>query len=222
MARDEEGVIDMAEKLNADDATRPNDPESIFKQQLSIILPLQGEFERLRDDTKKAQARYRAAIKAAKSAGVNNDALLEFLRLRKEDPQEVTQRFHALNQMMMWGDLPIGSQLGLFEDGKSVATKIEDRVDGKKKTGAKDKGPAREKGLSAVEADGYEAGMNGKANDGGGYDDGSPAFLRWSNGWVDGQSKIAADMGTKTNGSKKPAGRAGGGLPEEENAGATA
>src|SRR5579872_2440329 len=170
----------MAKKLTAEDADRPNDPQAIFKKHLDAILPLQGELQSAQQAQSAAQGRYRAAIKAAKKDGVDDVALLEFLKLRKLEPDEVTRRFKALNEMLLWGNVPVGTQLGMFDDGKSVATTLEDAA-----SGFSDTGPERmtDKSMVAIEADGHTAFINNVAFGDCPYPQDTIAGQKWMSGW---------------------------------------
>lgn len=169
----------MAKKLTSEDADRLNDPEAIFRKHFDLILPLKTAMEKAKELHQSAQGEYRAAIKAAKSDGIEQDALLEFLRIRKEEPEDVTRRFAALNKMILWAGLPIGTQLGLEIDGRSIATRLEDGQLGK------DSGPERltDRSLTAVAADGHEAFSNDLGVGANPYPTDSIPGQRWLSGF---------------------------------------
>jgi hypothetical protein len=175
----------------------PNDPEAIFKHHLALIGPLEKALDAATTARQSANGAYRAAIKAAKTSGIDTDDLLEFLRLRKKDPEEVTRRFKALNEMLLWGDVPVGTQLGIFEDGRSVATHGEDRK-------AADGEDAPRKSLSEIGADAFDACKSGLPIGDNPYPTDTVEGQRWRNDWLRAEQE-AVDKAREAGAPAKPA-----------------
>lgn len=184
----------MARKLKKD--TDPQDEqlsnmtlEEKWEKHFPTIRAAKIELDAKQDEAKKANSVYRGLLKAAKKEGLNVDMLCEALRIQKRDPTEVDKDFRDLNAYLMLMGVPVGTQLGLF-DGKSIATAVEDE-----KLKASGLERRTDKGMVAIEADGYDAGTSGKNANANPYEDGAPEFLRWHKGWNDGQAKLAEGLG---------------------------
>jgi len=106
-----------------------------FYNQARIAL---AAYEKIHDEAKTAQAEYRAVLKKAKAAGVNQDAIKEVLKLRKQEVEDIAIDFADLNEMLVLAGIAVpvkqvspditqySIQMGLF-DGKSVAAHVEDK-----------------------------------------------------------------------------------------------
>lgn len=169
----------------------PRTPEEIFDEHFPQIRAAKLAVEQAQKAASAANSVYRNHLKDFKKAGGDADALLDALRFSKMEPEDATRQMQRTNIYMRRMGLPVGSQFGLFDDGQSVADKAEqDRM-------ARDAGPERlsEKSLTAIEEDGFAAGLAGKSAASHGYEEGSPADLRWSAGWRSGQERLAANLG---------------------------
>lgn len=187
----------MARRASKDDAATagiPNSAEGQFLHHISLIGPLEDALEKAKMAQQKASGAYRNAIKAAKASGLDPDDLTEFLRLRKKDPEEVTRSFTNINNMLLWGKVPVGAQLGIFaKDGTTVATRLEDREIGDVEQPADDgPQPAHDASFTMVGAAAWDAGKTGRPNDGGGWADGTPQRMRWDNDWARGNAEFEA------------------------------
>jgi hypothetical protein len=131
----------------------------------------------LKDALESAQGAYRAALKKWQERGV--DEVAWFLKTRKRDVQDVEAEIRRRNRILRAMSFPLGAQLGMFDDGESVATKIEN-----------DKAAAGGNGaptittqamLDEAHAAGTDAGRRGYGADVNPHqrDDGSPRQLAW-------------------------------------------
>jgi hypothetical protein len=196
----------MARKAKAETVKKDQEParsaEEIFKDHYPQILLAKVEAEKKDEDARKARGGYRATLKAFKKAGGNVEALTYALGLRHCDPDEITRLWTGINGYARLMNLPIGTQLGLFGEGESIATQIENEKLGA--AGAKDKGPERatDKTLTACRKDGAKASAAGKFATENPHEDGTPAFLAWAGGFRDDTEKRALAMGAShSNGS---------------------
>lgn len=138
------------------------------------------EFEKAREEVKKAQAEaskaqgsYRAELKAAGAAGVDSDAIIWYLRTSKRDIEDVDRETRARNKIAEIMGLPIGSQLGLFPDGESVATKVDNAKQAAVANGESDN----------PEEMGYRAAKGGKTLGVNPFNGGSEDFELFERGW---------------------------------------
>jgi ribosome modulation factor len=148
-----------------------------------------SEFEDKRKEMQQAQAAYRADLKAAAKAGVSSKAIAETIAISKREPEEVGREFAALNEMLRIAKIPIGVQLGLFADGKSIGDKVDaDQVARQAPATADDIEVAKEKG--------YIAGKAGKPVESNPYpDDGSLEHLAWIGRHRDAQAENLSTLG---------------------------
>lgn len=128
------------------------------------------------------QGIYRGILKDAKKAGIEPDDIIDYIKKRDEDPNEIDATTRRRNRIYVVMGLPIGTQLGLFEDGSTVADRVEKRA-GNGRT------PEQRSQLE-VEAKtlGRQAGEEGKDR----YKSnthplGSRAHKAFDDGWLDGQ-----------------------------------
>lgn len=128
-----------------------------------------------------ANAAYRQALKRAKGAGINQAALAQALTLRRQDPEKTTTEFRDINRYLKWLGVPVGTQLGMFDDETTVATAIENDA-------------------SAEEAEkaGYAAGKGGKSRSPAPYPLGTPLGAAWDAGWLRGQSDLTDEMSERS------------------------
>ena len=140
-------------------------------------LTAHGEFETARDEMKQKQGAYRAVLKDARKAGVETDSITWWIAARKREPGDIDRETRSRNRVAKLMNLPIGTQLGLFDDGKTVATTIEDEQ--------------RESGVEKLPDDAYNegllAGKDGKPITVNPYPLESAAFDQFEKGWGAGQ-----------------------------------
>jgi ribosome modulation factor len=94
------------------------------------------------------------------------------IEISKRDPDELAREVREINRLAKIAGIPIGYQLGLFEDGKSVATAIEDEKAG-------DGGDP----LKKLEAEGYVAGKAGKTMSACSFAEETPEHDAFMKGW---------------------------------------
>ncbi len=83
---------------------------------LEIICAAKDTWDNLAAKARSAQAEYRDAVKAAKGAGLNSDAISDVVKWRKADPDEVLARQKAAVRYAVLLELDVGEQMGLFDD----------------------------------------------------------------------------------------------------------
>lgn len=126
-----------------------------------------------------------AAIKEiATMTGDSKKAVRWALENRNREPKDIDAETRERTRMAQFFGMPIGSQLGLFADGESVASKVEGG------NGAM----STEESLKRARLDGVQAGLDGKSREAGNPHQvvGSPEYLAWDNGWLEGQAENVA------------------------------
>lgn len=113
-----------------------------------------------------------AVLKDAKTAGVDTTALRTVLRWRKRETPELDAEIRAINRVAYVAKLPIGAQLGLFDQGTTVATAIDSAAIAKAAIPTTDE-------LDRATADGRAAGLRDLPVSDCPHPDGSPLALRW-------------------------------------------
>jgi len=163
---------------------------------MALIRPLLKTVEETTDAHRTANSAYRTALKAAKKEGIDTDALTAALGWQKSDPEDVTKKFTNINTYLMWLGVPVGTQLGLFAEGLTVASAAEAEHFAKAEG---DKRPiSTEASIRGAKAKGFDAGTDGKNLDTNPHDEGSPEAHAWASGWREGQAKIARNLGRKS------------------------
>lgn len=133
-----------------------------------------GELQTAREGVSVAMGTYRAALKEAKKAGVPTQAISWYLAARNRDPGDIDRETRERNRIARVMALPIGTQLGLFEDGGTVAG----AVDQAKLDEGKPAGDAYNEGLIA--------GKDGKPLSANPFEIESREFDEFERGWGDG------------------------------------
>lgn len=138
-------------------------------------------------EAKSAKGAYRAVLKAAKSVGIDPDHIRWWLDARKQDVKEIDRATTWRNRVARIMGLPIGTQLGLFDDGLTVAAAVDaDKIE------AAQSGIITPSMLAAAEDAGVLAGKAGKGADQGPYNDpAAPVAIRWEKGRQLGQAELA-------------------------------
>ena len=183
-APEDEHEPDRTEKRRG----RPPKPAADHNVTDDLIRQAIAEVNNCQDDIDAATGRKRAALKRYKAEGVNIDMVREALKLRKRDPADVSKDFRDLNRMLVLMELPVGTQLGLFE-GVTVATAIENRQR------AAAKPISTSDTIAAASEAGMKAGVAAKNRTDNPHEDGSPEFLAWDANWIAGQRQHAAKLG---------------------------
>lgn len=146
---------DTAEKSAAEAATPAasgNVTRETKKEWALRVKAKKAEADKAKDDYRKANNLYRAELKAAKGAGVDPADIIWGLETLARDPDEINREIRARNDMALALGIPIGEQLGLFGDGQTVATKVDNA-----KQAAAERGESQD-----PEEMGYQAARAGK------------------------------------------------------------
>jgi hypothetical protein len=124
----------------------------------------------------KAQGEHRAAFAAAKKAGINIDALKNFIALSKMDEDDRTALLKNTHAYSQWLGRPVGFQPALFGEVEAVPEKA-----------------AAEHNEWLAEEAGFEAGKRGDAGgaDQSPYPAASAYQVAWQRGWERGALEIA-------------------------------
>jgi ribosome modulation factor len=185
----------MARKLRAprasNDATPPaakakgaapssNVSDATIIEFTNKAIKAHSEFEEKRGEAKKAQASYRAVLKDAKKAGVDQDSIVWLINARKREPEDIDRETRNRNRIAKLMALPIGTQLGLLDDGSTVATAVDNE---------KQAAPVADVAGQAY-SDGYEAGRVAKPHSDCPHAEETPLHTRWMDGWAKAQSDI--------------------------------
>lgn len=147
-----------------------------------------GELQTAREGVSVAMGTYRATLKEAKKAGVPTQAISWYLAARNRDPEDIDRETRERNRIARVMALPIGTQLGLFEDGSTVA-------------GAVDQAQL-DKGKPAGDAynEGLLAGRDGKPLSANPFDSASDDFDEFERGWGDGTAANVLGGAASSNG----------------------
>lgn len=147
------------------------------------------ELEKRQAEAKSANGTYRSILKDAKNNGVDQDSIAWYIRQLKREPDDIDRETRNRNRIARVMGLPIGTQLGLFGDGTTVATVVDE-------TKIADQQPAgesaAERALSIAKdlgphAAGYLAGKNGAPWDTCPFAGATAERDTWVKGWEDGQ-----------------------------------
>lgn len=183
------------------------------------LLKHYGEYDKSKrsheidvDTASSSGSRVREVLKKAKAAGINPDVLVEYRKLEQLPIEEVGEFFGLLNDLhvLRGRAVPVrragkdvvaySNQLGFFDDGESVADKIDAH--------AANEGGGEGR-VSLTQIDSAKAKGAKAANDGDGpgknpYDEHHPLNLAWEGARQDRLKIIAA----KTFGGEEPSGAA--------------
>lgn len=167
--KDMQSSPDKAEKRGA--RSRPsNVSDDTLAKHYQIVLAAKLDEERAAESLKSARGILGAKIKDAQAAGVNVKAMKVVLGWRKRETSELDQEIRSINRIAFIANLPIGAQLGLFENGESVAKALDDKA------------IVSSADLDEADARGFDAGHKGHGANLNPHDEGSPLALRWEAG----------------------------------------
>ena len=159
-------------------------------------LEAKTELERHEEGAKKQRGIYRNVLKDAKKAGVDPDAITDWLKQRKREPEDITRDFAWKNRVYTLRGLPIGTQLGVdFETGETVAHVVDDKAIKKGRRGRKGNGEADPRAAYVM---GYNAGKSGKSPARAGRGLTGEAAIQFQSGWAQGQKDAAKELGPET------------------------
>lgn len=177
------------------DQQPPADPREVFDKHMALLRPLQKTLRETTDARRTANSAWRTALKAAKKEGIDTDALTAALAYQAADPEDVTKKFTNINRYLVWLGAAVGTQLGLFGPGLTVASAAEAEQF--------DKQPiSTEASVREARTKGFDAGSDGKNLSDNPHEDGSPEFLAWGGGYRDAQAKLARKLGRGKNGAE--------------------
>ena len=134
-----------------------------------------------------ANGAYRAALKAAKTDGVNQGALTAALADRRKDEPQVILNLRDRVRYLALLNFPT-EQLDMFA-GTALQATAEPDPD------ADDAADRREHDLWLAREDGQSAGRAGRLRDANPHDTGSESHQAWDSGYMTGQGAIAAELG---------------------------
>jgi hypothetical protein len=179
----------MANRAKKQDDEGKNGPpktqREIFDEHYSPIKAAQLAMEKDAETAKKSRSAYQSSLKAYKKAGGDNDAMTQALRMAKRDPKELAIEFTNINNHLLWMNIPVGHQLGLFPDGESVGAKVDagkiDEQSGKEGSGQVGADP-----YEAAHQAGWTVGYSGFDSSNNPHKAGSSEHQRWTLGWQEG------------------------------------
>ncbi len=155
--------------------------EQIADKQKAILenaVLLEKEMDALKVQVKSISAKIGVNKKDFKKAGGEKDDYDWYLGARRRDPDDIDNETRRRNRNAKFMNLPIGTQLGLLDDGDSVAASIEKTA------------PKKSDVFDAGE-EGYQAAFQSATKDDNPHEDGSPDFLKWHAGWERGIAAAA-------------------------------
>jgi hypothetical protein len=168
--------------------------EKRFKEMFGELAGAKRDWQELDAKAKGLKAIFNNKKKVLYSLGekLGHDKLAidQYLALRERDVEDIDRETRALNTLCKFMGLPLGAQLGLFDDGVTVATRVDDQKFAESQAGAT---------LPSDMQGSYDMGYReGRA--GGNHENPYPeedAKLRsaWRTGWDDGQRDLAHTSG---------------------------
>ncbi len=178
----------MAKKLRGNTATPTSDtgravavaPSNVTDDAIREHIQICAH---LRSALDEASGTYRAALKAAKKDGIEPADIVWYLGAKQREVDDIDNETRRRNRIAKLMGLPLGSQLGLFEGGGSVATATEDADPAMAETSAIIKAKKR----------GYDDGFDGKTMDPA-YEPGSSVALAYESEWKRAQAELARKM----------------------------
>ena len=202
-----------AKNLEHDTQNRPLSYEERFAKHDPLIRAAKASLDEAQTVAKSANSVYRSALKAAKKEGLNIDAYIRVMNDQKREIDEVERDNRDYNAIARLAGFPIGSQLGLFDVGVSVATMVDqDKIAEQQPQNGKGNGNAEtfqegrpittEAAIAAARTQGFDDGSEGKTARNV-YEDGSPEALAYGAAYAEAQSKIAMSLAPKPKKGKK-------------------
>lgn len=151
-----------------------------------VVEKHDGEMAKIREERNSANGTYRNILKAIeKTAGPEaKKALIWRLEKRGEDVQAIDRQHSWNNRVAALTGLPIGTQLGLFPDGTTVASKVDTAAIGHSSVPPFNASYTTAELTDAAWA-GTAAAEKGETRDSCPYELGTPLADRWYVGWDD-------------------------------------
>lgn len=163
--------------------------EKRFKEMFGELAGAKRDWQELDAKAKGLKAIFNNKKKTLYSLGekLGHDKLAidQYLALRERDVEDIDRETRALNTLCKFMGLPLGAQLGLFDDGVTVATRVDDQKFAESQAAAPL--PADMQGAYDM---GYREGRAG-GNHENPYTDDVKLRSAWQTGWNDGQRDLA-------------------------------
>jgi hypothetical protein len=144
------------------------------------------ELQKSVDEQRKIRANVQAIKKRAKKLGVDPEYLSRWYDMRLRDPNEVAKEVAEFNRFLLAMRYPVGYQLGLFEDGETVATKIDKQSQ---------PAPTTPESVQAAWHEGFAAAEAGKSIASNPHPLESAEWKGFEDGYSAQQAKLARSMG---------------------------
>ncbi len=157
-----------------------NVPDEVIRKWTDKAIAADAEFQKAKEAMDSKRGEYRAILKEAAAAGCDKDAIVWLVKSRKREPSDIDYETRQRNRIARIMGLPIGTQLGLFDDGETVAAKVD-------KDALQKDGDAFEEGKAA--------GAAGRPADSNPYDRNSRDGIRWMQGYDDAQFAMREGLG---------------------------
>lgn len=158
---------------NAPAPAQSNVNDDTIRELCLDALNKKNEHEKKVAEAKSANAEYRAVLKRAKKLGVMPEVITIWLADRKLEVGDVNSRLAQQNRIYRLMRLPVGTQLGMFDEKTTIAT----HLDNQQQESEREDDPS----------DAYQAGFNasvaGRPNTENPYDDGTEQHEQWDKGW---------------------------------------
>lgn len=154
-----------------------NVSDETIQEKLGIVLAARVKLN-------SAQGEYRAAVKACRAVGLEPADVTWYVASRARDVRDIDAATRRRTRLAAVMGLPIGSQLGLFDDGETAATKAEHEQIAKNNTSL-----STEKSIAAAREAGRRHGLEGKSRVDT-YADGSPEQLAYDAAWTAAQAEL--------------------------------
>lgn len=167
---------------------RSNLTDDSLRDLLAEANLLDADIKLAASELRERSGRFRAHMKLCKKNGLTPTNVRWWLDTKIREIEDVNTEIVERNRIARVMEFPIGRQLGLFDDGVTVATAIdEDKI----KLG--ESGGAGETDTLAVAYHlGHEAGMAGKTYAECKYTEGTPHYAEWLKAWDDAQFELGS------------------------------
>lgn len=160
------------------------DPKQLQAEQKLILemgCGMYDELQRVLQQASEVRGKIGKNKERFEKAGGDKGDYDFYIKTRLRDPEEVDRETARRNKLLLFMGFPVGTQLGMFDDGESVATKSENAT----------KGIVSPDDLAFAREEGIGAGLKGEPKDSCPYDEGSPQEIHWSDGWANGLEQRA-------------------------------
>lgn len=169
---------------------RSNLTDDTLRDLLGEANLLDADIKLAAEELRERSGRFRAHMKLCKQNGLRPTNVRWWLDTKRREIEDVNTEIVERNRIARVMELPIGKQLGLFDDGVTVATAIdEDKIQQMPVP------PGEVTDTLAVAYHlGHEAGMAGKTYAACKYTEGAPHYDEWMKAWDDAQFELASKI----------------------------